>query len=443
MKKFAKLICLAMIAVLVTACAGAATPTGSSAVAPADLQPTEIRVQWWGGDSRHERVNAALDLFESRYPNITIRREYGAFGGFLDRLMTDLAAGTTPDVTQSNYSWLHTLGRGTNVFLDLRTVSGIIDISEFEEGIVNLLPFVTTADGQVAAAPHGITGRVVVYNRHMLAEHGFSTFPQTIDELIRFGEAVSAGNSAVDVDGTNTYAMWPIGPETFDIIFLTWLYNNTGRNLQDGENMLHTVDEVERAFELMGRLIQSGTIPSYEQWETPRDATNPVWMTGRAGAAFEWVGNIFLAGGNFMDGDLDGLGVTLLPPMAAGDSQNIMQRPSLTHAVAQTADNPELAAYILNFLYTDEEALAILGDAFGIPLTRTAGELAQSEGMIQGLMLDGFHLLNANFGEMCAMFEDPNLRPERFHALESFWIGALDARGAAEAWVNNQQAGLR
>ena len=419
-----------------------APPPEDAVFSPADLGPTSIRVQWWGGDARHVRVNEALDLFESRYSNITVQREYGAFAGFLDRLITDLAAQTTPDVTQSNYSWLHTLGRGRNVFADLRQLSDIVDITEFEQGLVNLLSFVITEDGQIAAAPHGITGRVLVYNRHMLEEHGLSTFPQTMDDLVAFGEAVAAGNAAVDVGATNTYALWPTGPEVFDIIFLTWLYNNTGRNLQANGQILHTVDEVELAFEAMGRLIESGTIPTFEQWEPPRDATNPIWMQGRGGSAFEWVGNIFLAGGNFMDGDLDGLGVTLMPPLAAGDRQAIMQRPSLTHAVSRTTDNPELAAYILNFLYTDEEALLILGDAFGIPLTRTAGNLAQSEGLIHGLMLDGFHLLNDNFGEMCALFEDPNLRPERFHAIESFWTGTSTAREAAELWVNNQQAGL-
>jgi len=302
---------------------------------------------------------------------------------------------------------------------------------------------VTTVDGQIAAAPHGITGRVIIYNRHMLEEHGLSAFPQTIDELVAFGEAVSAGNAAVDVDGTNTYAFWPIGPETFDIVLLSWLYNHTGRNLQANGQMLHTVDEVEMAFEAMGRLVASGAVPSFELWEMPRDATNPVWMTGRAGSAFEWVGNVFLAGGNFMDGDLDGLGVALLPPMAAGDRQAIMQRPSLTHAISRTTEQPQLAAYLLNFLYTDHDALTILGDAFGVPLTRTAGNLAQSDGLIQGLMLDGFHHLNANFGEMCELFEDPNLRQERFHAIEAFWIGEFDARTAAEAWVDRQQANLR
>jgi oligogalacturonide transport system substrate-binding protein len=407
------------------------------------MGPTSIRVSWWGGDGRHALVNEALDLFESRYPNITVNREYGAFGGFLERLITDLSAGTTPDITQSNYSWLHTLGLGTNVFLDLRTVSDIIDITEFEQGIVNLLPFVTTSDGQVAAAPHGITGRVVLYNRHMLAEHNLTSFPATIEELIAYGEAVSAGNSAVDVDSTNTYALWPIGPETFDIIFLSWLYNHTGRNLQHNGQILHTIDEVEQAFQLMGRLIESGVVPSFDQWETPRDATNPVWMTGRAGSAFEWVGNVFLAGGNFMEGDLDNLGVALLPPMVDGDRQAIMQRPSLTHAIASTTANPELAAYLLNFLYTDQEALLILGSAFGVPLTRTAGALAEAEGLIEGLMLEGFHLLNDNFGEMCELFEDPNLRPARLHALESFWLGETDARQSAELWVNNQQAELR
>jgi oligogalacturonide transport system substrate-binding protein len=427
------------------------TPATPAPEVPADVAPTAwtpfeisgnvtIRMAWWGGDARHDAVNAALDIFESRYPHVTIVRDYGAFAGYQTALTTQLAAQAEADVLQSNYAWIHAFDAGRNVFLNLRDYDHIIDLSEWAPA---LLDFGTTADGQLSAVPHGMTGRVIIYNQELLAEHGATSFPATFDEWIELGDRIAAGNATLDA-GANTYAFFPLGPESLDIVLLTMLYNETGRNLQANGRILHTVDEVEAMFNILARMIANGTIPTWEQQEAPHDATNPVWMQGRGGSVFEWVANIFLAGGNFRDNNpaarqVEGLGLALLPAVTPGGSQSIMQRPSIVHAVSRNSQHPELAVYLLNFLYTDEEALLTIGAQFGIPLSRTAAAISEREGQVWGLQTEGLSMLLENVGEMCFMFEDPNLRPERFAAIEGFRTGALTARQAAERWVNGQQ----
>jgi ABC-type glycerol-3-phosphate transport system substrate-binding protein len=164
---------------------------------------------------------------------------------------------------------------------------------------------------------------------------------------------------------------------------------------------------------------------------------------------FEWVSNIHLAGGavegNVVDAGnrvIEGFGVALLPAVSPGGTQLAMQRPSIVHAVGASTQHPELAAYLLNWLYTDHTALTTLFDQFGIPLSDTAARMFQMQGGAWGLMLEGFDLLEANEAEMCANFEDAALRPHRLNAIENFRNGSLNAREAAEAWVNNQQYGL-
>ena len=428
-----------------------AAPADTPATTPTPAEPTAwtpheisgdvtIPMSWWGNDPRHDAVNAAIDIFTSRYPHVTVVRQYGAFAGFQTALTTQLASQSEPDIVQSNYAWIHAFDAGRNVFLNLRDFDHIIDLSEWTP---SLLDFTTTSDGQLAGVPHGMTGRVIIYNQELLAEHGFDSFPTDFQEWMRLGESIAAGNATLDA-GSNTYAFFPLGPESLDIVLLTMLYNETGRNLQANGRILHTVAEVESMFELLGQMIATGTLPTWEQQEPPIDATNPVWMQGRAGSVFEWVGNIFLAGGNFRDNDpaarqVEGLGVALLPAVSPGGSQSIMQRPSLVHAVSRNSAHPELAVYLLNFLYTDEEALLTIGAQFGIPLSRTAAAISEREGQVWGLQSEGLGLLMGNIGEMCHLFEDPNLRPERFAAIEGFRTGALTARQAAERWVNGQQ----
>jgi len=446
MKKLLLIAGLLVVAMFAfTACGnGDAAPgeiTGRADWTPNDIGDTTISIRWWGGDARHTAIIEALNIFMARYDNITIDYQYGAFGGYLDQLQMDLGAGTTPDIVQSNFAWIHAFGLGTNVFLNHRDVDHLLDLTEWS---AELLGYTTTADGQLAGVPHGITGRVVVYSTELMAEHGFSTFPATFDELIALGESISANNAALDA-GENRYAFFPVGNESWDIILFTMLYNETGRGLYANGQIQYTVDEVEAMFELLGRVIDSGALPTFEQQEAPHDTSNPVWMSGRGGGVFEWVGNIFLAGGNFMDNDpgqrlVEGLGIALLPAVTPGGSQSVMQRPSLVHSISATSDHPELAAYLLNFLYTDEDALRAIAHQFGVPLSRTAARVAAEDDLIWGLQAEGQALIGRNVGLMCSFFEDPMLRPERFAAIEAFRTGAATAREAAEMWVNNQQS---
>ncbi|MCL2286529.1 MAG: ABC transporter substrate-binding protein [Firmicutes bacterium] len=414
---------------------------------PNDMGPATIRMAWWGGQSRHDAVNAALNLFMDRYPHITVVPEYGAFDGYLDSLIVMLADGSEPDVFQSNYAWVHMLDGGNNPYMNLRDWNHIIDLGEWSDA---LLARTTTADGQLAGVPHGITGRVIIYCTDMLAEHGLSTFPATFDEWIALGEAVTANNTDLDTPG-NQYAFWPIGAPgndlSMDIIIMTMIINHFGVNLEANGRILPTIDQVEYVFNIVGNMMEAGLLPTHQQQEGVTNVFNPVWMEGRGGSVFEWVGNIHLAGGAFMDNDADegrieGLGVALLPAVVPGGTRLSMQRPSIVHAVGRSTNHPELAVYLLNWLYTDEEALALIFDQFGIPLSHTADRLFQQQGGAWGLMLDGFGLLEANEAIMCAYFEDGRLRPHRLHAIENFRNGSIDAREAARQWVEYQQYGL-
>ncbi|MCL2399986.1 MAG: extracellular solute-binding protein [Defluviitaleaceae bacterium] len=411
---------------------------------PHDLEPTTVSIQWWGGDIRNNIMLEALDIFMDRYPHITVEPIYGAFSGYLDRLIVNLAATTEPDIMMVHYSWVHEIGAGYNVFLDLNTVGHVLDLSEWSD---ILQATMTTADGELAAVPHGLTGRLIIYNRHMLEAHGRTSFPATFDEWIEYGLEVAQGNTIVDI-GENTYAFFPAGPEALDIMILTMLYNKTGRNLQENRQMLHTVDEVEAVFNILGRMIETNTIPTLEQQDFMVNFVNPVWMEGRSGSTFEWAGNIYWVANaidfrdhdHFMNFDYtEERGVALIPAVVPGGNQAVMQRPPLGYAISRNTLNTELAAYLLNFLYTNEEALRVIGSELGIPMSRTAATITEREGLFSGLQLEGIDLLHANRAIMCPLFDNPFLRMVRYDIIDEFRMGTLNAREAAERFIADQQ----
>ena len=42
----------------------------------------DITFSWWGGDSRHEATEKAIEAFQTKYPSVTVSPEYGAWSGW-------------------------------------------------------------------------------------------------------------------------------------------------------------------------------------------------------------------------------------------------------------------------------------------------------------------------------------------------------------------------
>jgi oligogalacturonide transport system substrate-binding protein len=299
----------------------------------------------------------------------------------------------------------------------------------------------------MAAVMHGLMGRVITYDTRLYPDG----FPATFDEWIAMAEEITAGNTALDTP-SNQYAFWPLGTPannlSMDILIMNMIYNHFGQMVLETNGQINpTVEQVEYIFNIVQRMIDSGLLPSHAQMEDAGTATTPVWMEGRGGSVFEWASNIHLAGGAFMDNDqgeriMENLGVALIPAVAPGGRRDSIARPSLAHAVGANTAHPELAVYLLNWLYTDEEALNILFDAFGVPLSATASRLFEEAGGAWGIQDQAFGMIAGNLGTMDAAFEDGRLRPHRLAAIESFRNGDIDAAEAARQWVEYQQFAL-
>ena len=59
-----------------------------------------LRFSWWGGDERHEATLAVIEQYQNENTGISIEGEYSGWDGYLEKLTTQLAAGTAPDIIQ-------------------------------------------------------------------------------------------------------------------------------------------------------------------------------------------------------------------------------------------------------------------------------------------------------------------------------------------------------
>ncbi|MGI6333540.1 MAG: ABC transporter substrate-binding protein [Saccharofermentanales bacterium] len=201
MKKTISLILAIILAMTVlTACGpggttAPATPTGSpsspSKTTAKEQPPAEdisLRFCWWGAEARHKATLATLDLYHSKNPNITIVGEYSEWSGYLDKLLTQLASGTAPDIIQVDNRFYFDLVDNKNVLVDLKTVTDKIDLSGIDK---DFLDNYCTYKGFIVGAPTGINGLTLLFNKALFKKHNIpEDTVWTWDNLIEIGERV-------------------------------------------------------------------------------------------------------------------------------------------------------------------------------------------------------------------------------------------------------------
>src|SRR5690554_3568993 len=96
-------------------------------------KPTVLRFSWWGADTRHQATLEAMDLYHQRNPNIILEGEYGAFSDAYQKLLTQLAGKTAPDVVTIDYKWVSDLMNQGAPFVNMLSLSDVIDQSGFDE----------------------------------------------------------------------------------------------------------------------------------------------------------------------------------------------------------------------------------------------------------------------------------------------------------------------
>jgi oligogalacturonide transport system substrate-binding protein len=442
MKKLVKIIAMSLVvAMSFSACDKPASAVdnkkeGDIAEVQATLSyPTEnveLRVSWWGSDSRHEVMQEVGNLYVNKHPNVKFVPEYAAFDGWQQKILTQLSGKTESDVVQVNYNWIHSFGRGENVFYDLRNLSEFINLSNWDDEQITAM----TVAGEVAAVPHGVTARANLYNKSLFSENDIS-YPITYDELIASG---IIGKDNTPNGANNKYVVTNIGKVSTDLYIAQMLFNKTGKLMQNDGVVNYSVEEVKEVLDLYKSFEDSGAMPTFQQEDPLQNESNPVWTNGRSGSVYEWIGTVDKYLDSYKGGAAkEEIGIAPYTTEKTGDDITVFVKPSLGFAVSKNSKNPVVAADFIEFMFTDEEAIKVLGTTFGFSSNKISADVQIKEGVVDGVMKDGFELLSG-YSQIVLdpYFEDENVRGARYTAIEAFRTGK-SSEAAAKDYVEKQQ----
>lgn len=416
------------------AAADAAEKTEAESQAAESGDEVVIKMTWWGGQTRHDMTQQVCDLYTETHPNVKFELSPSGWDGYFDKLSTQTASGSMPDIVQMDYLYLATYAKNGSVadlqeFID----NGTIDVSGINENLLNT----GKIDGKMSALVLATSMLNVGYNPDVLAEAGvevptsnwtwsdFVTATKTVYE--NTGKYGVSMNSVAD---TNIFNYWvrQHGATLFS-------EDNKSLGYEDDQIMVDYIN-------MWSDLMDADAMPNpdeFAQIETLGQEAGPV-VTGDAGMIFEW--SNYASKLSAMNDQLK----MVTPPLSDdSDSMGLWMKPSMFFCIAETSSVKQEAAEFINWFINSEEANDIMMAERGTPVSTAVREHMIAGGNLgtqQIEMFEGVDAAAALCGETPA--PDPigmaEVNEAFANAANSVYYGQISAEEAAATFREEANA---
>lgn len=345
--------------------------TAASALAE---EEATLRFSWWGGDDRHEATLAVMDQYAAEHPGIKMVGEYSGFDGYLEKLVTQLAGGTAPDIIQIDYAYLETLWSVKDNFINFAG-SDAVDLSGFSQ---SLLAGVTSPSGLVIGLPTGLNFSIIYANKALADAAGIELGHWTWDDLFANAQRLREYNpdAYLIIGGTNPNRS----------LFEPYLLNLVGNNklVNDDYSLGFTVEQAAEAFTFIQRCYNEGVLMPLDD--------EAVGTYGNY-QAYDWLNGNILCLPDYSSGEAAAKGsmenVVAMPMWGDSEAENtgIMMRPTNMLAVNANSKHLQEALDFVNYFFYDDKAIDTLGLVRSIPATDKAITRLNASNLIADDML--------------------------------------------------------
>lgn len=183
-----------------------------------------VTITWsyWGDPDELPPNEAVIRAFEAKYPHIKIKTQHAPWGSYFDRIQTQMAGGTAPDVMFLNNIPSYA-ARGVLLPLDdLIKETGFDTKPYYEE---NLKIF--SLDGKIYGFPRDNDTTVLYYNKDLFDEAGIA-YP---DSSWTWDEFLVACQALTKVDNRNRVTQYGVALESNK--YAMFVHQNGGQVFDD------------------------------------------------------------------------------------------------------------------------------------------------------------------------------------------------------------------
>lgn len=340
-----------------------------------DEEQVTLRMSWWGGDSRHAATIAAVELYESTHPGVKIEMEYSSWDGYMDKVMTQLAGGTQPDIMQIQATAAVELTDSfPNTFVALDS-QDILDMSAFNQVMED--SFCRSAKGEIVAVPTGINSYNILVNKTVTNAVGIE-LPKnmTWDEFFEYGTKIHEANP--------DYYMITMGDDSWNHLMRSytrqlsgqWTISKDGEVIGDRDALVETFTKLQRIY-AEGIAEPMETAFAYNS----DSANNPKLLNNEIACYYCAFSGITVDTSAWTDG----MDVVNIPIMEGAENTGVITQPTSLWMVSQS-DHQEAALEFLQWIFDNEEAIKTLADCRGVPATDKARDVLEAENLSNPLV---------------------------------------------------------
>lgn len=359
MKRITAVLMAGMMALSLAACGGGESKQGDPK-SQNDGDKVKIKITWWGGQSRHDYTQKLLDLYSESHPDVTFEAVPAGWDGYFDKLSTQAASGSMPDIVQMDYLYISTYAKNNSIadlqeFID----DGTIDVSGIDEGILNT----GKIDGKMAGMVLSTSSLAVGYNPEVLKKAGV----EEPDGSWTWSEFIEANKKVAETTGQESVLV--SSGATGDIIPLRYWLRQHGETLfnEDGTGLGYKDDKLVAEFLQMWKKMVDENIYSDPDEEaqilTLGQEASPV-VTGEAATVIDW--NNYASR---MSGVNDKIKITTPPVTDDTKESGLWNKPGMFFSVAETSKVKKECAEFIDWFINSEEANNIIMAERGTPVS--------------------------------------------------------------------------
>lgn len=370
------------MAVLLAGALAISTFTGSAAVMAEEEnhEPVTLRFMWWGGDERNEATVEVINMFQEKYPWITIEPEFSGSDGYQEKLSTALAGGQAADIIQNGPGWMPEFLSKGDFFIDFNEYTDYIDLGGFD---AEYLENVSTYDGKIVGLPSGIGVQALLINKTLADEIGLE-IPETLtwEDLVTLGKQVQEYDSNMyflnmDTELLNTHVFRPYYMQLSGKPFID---DETKAMSGDEEILKEVLNYVKSLYD--NKIVQpagdSATFVGATQ-------TNPKWINGELVCAFTNSSQIDIMTAANPEAEYE---VLPLPHVEGAKDDGFYAAPPQLMCVNKASEHIEEAVMFYDYFFNDPEAAVVLKDLRSVPSTSYAREVCEENNLISDLVND-------------------------------------------------------
>lgn len=315
----------------------------------------QLRVSWWGSETRHQATLDAIALYEELNPHVEIIPEYSGFEGFRNKLFSQVMAGNAPDIFTTVMEWYPDL-RDADAMVD---ITGMVDVSGHNPMYVEA----SSLDGKMYGVNLSVNGMVLIQNNTLLEKLGIEPLeaPFTWEEMVtKFQEVYEKSNGTVY--GAPDFTANPEGMG-FDI-FKYYGYSVLGYEDAfpfDNEGFTINQEDIQSFLQFFADLRESNAIAPVGVSSMNDFSANSLLIQNMVAYEINYAGTF----GRYQDQTTDDLQPLPMPVGLNGESGDLA-RPGLIFSVSKNSKHVEEAAKFIDWFTNSPEAAKILKTSRGI-----------------------------------------------------------------------------